>query len=771
MAIATLEEYLREFSVEIGDRILTSFPALHNPGDPISPLFGRLLRKPFAAQEVAISGAVKRLQQADSVAIVAEMGTGKTLMAIAVAHVFSAGRPYSCLFVVPPQLLLKTAREILQTIPGARTYVIDSLRSQRPGQSGPQGVNELRLRNGRVVRDGVHTRLTDMRLRGRYKSAWERWVAEHGTGAHFFICGRDRAKLGAFWRHSFQIARCGNFNGAVVNPDSGRPIVFDGERLLHDDLDKQERFAEVLESVVLCGGEKTKPRRCFYSPLWQVDGSRIRRYAPIEFIGRYLPHFFKFGIADEVHEAKAADSAQGNALGTLAAAVDKTIVLTGTLTGGMASDLFNVLYRIDPGRMVSQGYEYGEAGIRSFTETYGVLETITTIEPQENACSKAKITKRVKERPGASPLLFGRFLMDLGAFVSLEDISANLPSYTEEVVSVPMDKPLAEAHASLEEDIAAALQAHRGNSSVISTALNALLLYPDRPFSIGPLWGVAYDEETRRRERFLIADPPDLDEAAVYAKERKLVEFVETELANRRGVQVFCTYTQKRDVTRRIETVLSKAGIRSAVLTTQTPPEDREAWYERQLKSGIQVFIAHPRLVQTGLDLMFCPAIIWYQTGYSTFTLRQASRRSWRIGQTKPVTVRFLCYENTAQVGCLRLMGRKLLVSMALEGKFSESGLQAMDDGADVLTTLARELVMHQGVGQSADEVWKALQAQQPHTQVTAPIVPERERDSEVPLAKLIQSPSAPELGQDVPLTRGRCKTSLAPAPEQMSLF
>jgi hypothetical protein len=121
------------------------------------------------------------------------MGTGKTLMAIAIAHVFSAGRPYACLFIVPPQILLKTAREILQTIPGARTYVIDSLRSLRPGQTGPQGVNELRLRNGRIVRDGIHTTLTDMRLRGKYKSAWDRWVAELGPGPHFVICGRDRA--------------------------------------------------------------------------------------------------------------------------------------------------------------------------------------------------------------------------------------------------------------------------------------------------------------------------------------------------------------------------------------------------------------------------------------------------------------------------------------------------------------------------------------------------------------------------------------------------
>jgi hypothetical protein len=70
----------------------------------------------------------------------------------------------------------------------------------------------------------------------------------------------------------------------------------------------------------------------------------------------------------------------------------------------------------------------------------------------------------------------------------------------------------------------------------------------------------------------------------------------------RRGVQIYATYTQKRDVTRRLESVLSKAGIKAAVLTTQTPPEEREAWYERHLRAGVQAFIGHPRLVQTGLD-------------------------------------------------------------------------------------------------------------------------------------------------------------------------
>jgi hypothetical protein len=222
-------------------------------------------------------------------------------------------------------------------------------------------------------------------------------------------------------------------------------------------------------------------------------------------------------------------------------------------------------------------------------------------------------------------------------------------------------------------------------------------------------------------------------------------------------------------VTHRLESLLNAAGIKAAVLTTQTPPEDREAWYERQLKAGVQAFIGHPRLVQTGLDLIFCPAIIWYQTGYSTFTLRQASRRSWRIGQTKPVTVRFLCYENTAQVGCLRLMGRKLLVSMAIEGKFSDSGLQAMDDGVDVLTTLARELVMHQGVGQSADEVWKALQIQQPQNQAPEPAAPER--PAEPSLISLVRQVPSLVFGRDAPAVAARRRVTGATPSDQLPLF
>ncbi len=103
----------------------------------------------------------------------------------------------------------------------------------------------------------------------------------------------------------------------------------------------------------------------------------------------------------------------------------------------------------------------------------------------------------------------------------------------------------------------------------------------------------------------------------------------------------------------------------------------------------------------------------FYETGYSIFVLRQASRRSWRIGQKEPVKVKFLYYEDTVQASCLRLMGKKLLVSLAMEGKFANEGLQSIDGDDDLLMAMARELVQERGIGESADAIWKNLRKQQ----------------------------------------------------------
>jgi len=704
-----INEYLRAWAPELGERILQTYPPLQGFDDAASPLAGQLLRKPFPAQRLAMMGVVKRWEEARGAAVIAECGTGKTLIALGAVHVHSDRKPFTALAMVPPQLVEKWAREAFLTLPRVRVFFIDGLRTPT-SSTGHAGINEVKLRHGRITREGLRTTLTELRQRKTARTARQRWDSLCGLPA-LFIVGRDRGKLSYFWRHAYRLAHVGRYQGSVVNADTGSPIYLgeDGHRLLSVDF-KKAKLSEILGRHN--GEGPSKSRRELYSALWQADEKKIRRFAPVDFIGRYMPDFFDYAIADEVHELKG-DTAQGNALGTLAGCAQRTVVLTGTLLGGYADEVFNILFRMHPSKMVHDGFEHGEAGVRMFAETYGLLEKVTVIEPADNACSDARVTKTVRRRPGASPLLFGRFLMSLGAFISLEDISEALPPYREEVVSVEMDPALRDAYKQMEDDIKKALKEHRGNQSVMSVALNALLLYPDRPFRLGDLHGWEFDPETQRRERFLIAHTQDLDEECVYAKERRLLEEVKAELARGRRCQIYAVYTQKRDVTRRLEQILAREGIRVSLLTTDVAPELREGWYERQLRAGVQAVICHPKLVQTGLDLIHFPTILFYETGYSIYVLRQASRRSWRIGQRVPVKVKFLHYSNTMQETCLRLMGKKLLVSLAMEGKFSSEGLQAINDEDDILMAMARELVTEKGIGERADSVWATLQEKQ----------------------------------------------------------
>ena len=98
--------------------------------------------------------------------------------------------------------------------------------------------------------------------------------------------------------------------------------------------------------------------------------------------------------------------------------------------------------------------------------------------------------------------------------------------------------------------------------------------------------------------------------------------------------------------------------------------------------------------MQTGLDLIDFPTICWGETDYSVYVMRQASRRSWRIGQTRPVKVVFMSYRNTLQADALKLVAKKLQSSLAVEGELPEDGLAAYgDDGDDMMMALARRIV------------------------------------------------------------------------------
>ena len=94
--------------------------------------------------------------------------------------------------------------------------------------------------------------------------------------------------------------------------------------------------------------------------------------------------------------------------------------------------------------------------------------------------------------------------------------------------------------------------------------------------------------------------------------------------------------------------------------------------------------------------------------------------------------VKFFAYKGTMQEVCLRLMGKKLLVALAMEGKFASEGLQAIDGDDDMLTAMARELVENKGIGESADSIWRNVQQLRPSTSAVAD--PEHEDPNEQPV-------------------------------------
>jgi hypothetical protein len=137
-------------------------------------------------------------------------------------------------------------------------------------------VNEVRFRNGRILREGLKTSLSDIRLAKGHRSARRRWQSIC-SGPSIFVISRERAKLGAYWRHAYRVPQSGCL-GNVVNPDTGQPVLTDEDQLRRAD------FRKAKHSEMVSPEDADKPgkaRRPFFSPLWQADNKKIHRAAPI----------------------------------------------------------------------------------------------------------------------------------------------------------------------------------------------------------------------------------------------------------------------------------------------------------------------------------------------------------------------------------------------------------------------------------------------------------------------------------------------------------
>ena len=212
-------------------------------------------------------------------------------------------------------------------------------------------------------------------------------------------------------------------------------------------------------------------------------------------------------------------------------------------------------------------------------------------------------------------------IMGNTVFLRLADVASGLPSYEEQVMLSSMDSEedatgysQRSAYNTVYEELrlklAEALKA--GSKRLLATYLQTLLAYPD-----GCTRGETVFDP---RSGDVIVQVPPLSEERLYPKEKALIDMVAAERMEGRRVLVYATHTGTRDITERMDDMLTRHGFRVAVMKADAvAPERREAWVADRVKQGIDVMICHPRLVQTGLDLIDFPTLIWYETEFSVF--------------------------------------------------------------------------------------------------------------------------------------------------------
>ncbi len=639
-----LKEFVDRYGGQIATTISTQMEPIFDPIVPSGveefvPRLERLLRPPFPVQAEIIKGVAKALYSAkrEHNFIVGEMGTGKTCIALSVIAL--SPRPIRSLVVSPTHLVEKWKREAAITVPDVR--VVDL--------SDRDAISVLGALRAERQRPGVH---------------------------EVFVISKERAKLSHGWRAAAVMTRR---SSVPKCPDCGSPTQGDdGAYILMGALEKRRR------SCKSCG-----------SRLWQA-APQPRRFAPAEFIKKYLKGFFDLVVLDEIQDFKAGDSLQGNSMGSLLAASRKCLCLTGTLNGGYADDLFYLLFRMDPARLVADGFGY--KNVQGWMEAYGVLESIREIEEKDFAYGRSKKKgQTIRRRPGVSPLVVGRYLLDKAAFVRLADMVDGLPPYEESVVSVKMDTEQKLQYALLQDQLKSAVKEH-GNRALASM-LQGLLSYPDS----APLFGESIGIRDRAGQFVMTIEAPRLDPSRDYPKEEALLKIVRGEKEAGRKVLCYVTFTNTRDIRPRIVSFLEREGVRVGVLDASVPPKRREAWIAKHTE--FDVLVVNAELVKTGLDLLNYPTVVFYQTGYNIFTLRQAARRSWRIGQTEPVKVFYLCYQGTMQAAAIDLVAKKLEAAVLVEGDLPKGLAEYVSSGGSMIEEMGKAL-MEGGDYSGAEAAW-----------------------------------------------------------------
>jgi predicted RNA-binding Zn-ribbon protein involved in translation (DUF1610 family) len=600
-------DYLEAYAPHLATTVEELAKPSHDLDQPIDPAIATMARTPFPAQAHTAQAILTGLSRQKGVLCSSDMGTGKSILSLAVAHALSkrSSRGFAVLLLVPGITVPKWVRdEIGRTLPEAPTRVFDSWRdlvryrntSVRRGQKAPlefhlisrdtaklgmPSAPALVYHKHRVVSNPASYESAP--TKGRVLSdVWvcpdcggiQRKVEKHETlrSREMDLDALREAKLGFSDLASGWVECVAPKYQSIVFPSSTAST-------------KRPQF---LKSVTEyhCSECGQNLMRSLVPEREKVPGLRTRRLSPANFIARYLKGWYDLVIVDELHQFKNA-SGQGEAMGAIVGAAKKVLGLTGTLSDGKASSLYHLLWRMAPGAMLADGMDH--RSLNKFVRRYGTMEqkgrwATDDVKTGGTMSERKVLLNPPKEVPGLSPTLFVQHLADKCVFLELGDLGLPLVELEERPVFVRMDPDHEQAYGTFHVDLEAEMkrQYALGNTKAFAQFIPAVVNAANQPYRSQTVW---------LSEEDAVAFAATQLESAWTPKERQLVSDVQAELEQGRRCVVYVRYSGDALQDKRVTAVLQQAGIRAETLSATVAPEDRVAWLERSLERGVDVCI------------------------------------------------------------------------------------------------------------------------------------------------------------------------------------
>ena len=639
----------------------------------------------FTNQKNIINAMHRHLKKEKAGFLISQPGTGKTSMAISIASLWKNGSNKNVFVVCPTHLIKKWSKDINILAPNAKIYECNSTKEYieqiEPEITKRLSTNYILVNPNCIKQSVIKTRTTSIDC----------------------------------LRHTKNVKSKGKENASVRNDRGSKHTYFHYleyfSRSIHKKGEKEEltRYKDFLagQKIKACSSlidskkidsKNTQSYKVHnYVEDLDIKEQEASNFASLDwYIQRKGRHNVDMLIVDEMHEFLTG-SAQGHGAQRLASCAKKILGLTGTLFNGYAENLYNMFLYFYPEKIKNEYQEYMKqdpefrGGMKKqFKDRYSYKEVEYTpydwhTHRIENAADYVKIshnwgryldlqfiekdrpgvlnanvecTIKTKDAPGINPNIFIKLLSNCCVFMSMDDVSSELPAYNESIIKCELNKENLEAYNNLIGNLSNAIVPARYKHQEIKK----LAAWSDNPCFIA-------DDYIEYRGTG-VRDNHKLDELM------KIINHHDQEC-----VLVYTYYDTNNDINSIIYDRLQQEGIKTAILKNSTSAMKRIEWFEKKKEEGVRVVICNPGMVDTGLDLLDFTTIVFYELDQNFFTMRQAARRSYRLNQKNNVSIYYMYYAGTVQETLIKFMAEKLKSVKVLEGDFDDEGLSSLVSG------------------------------------------------------------------------------------------